>query len=105
VPGRHAWHLYVVRVRPEFGIHRDDLSRLLGEQGIGTSVHFIPLHHLPRYREVAWMPAHGLPGADAVFEEVLSLPMHQGLTDAEVDTVVDALTQARPRARYQEVSK
>jgi dTDP-4-amino-4,6-dideoxygalactose transaminase len=105
LPGGHAWHLYVVRVRAELGIHRDELSRLLGEQGIGTSVHFIPLHHMPRYREVAWMPADGLPGADAVFEETLSLPMHQGLTDAEVDIVVEALVHARPRARYQEVSK
>jgi perosamine synthetase len=105
VPGGHAWHLYVVRVRPEYGVHRDELSRLLGEGGIGTSVHFIPLHHLPRYREVASVPARGLPGADAVFEETLSLPMHQGLSDDEVDTVVDALAHARTRARYQEVMK
>ena len=104
VPGSHAWHLYVVRVRPDHGIHRDELSLVLAEQGIGTSVHFIPLHHLPRYREVAEMPTAGLPGADAVFEETLSLPMHQGLTDDEVDTVVEALTHARSRVRYQEVS-
>lgn len=103
VAGSHAWHLYVVRVRPDYGMHRDDLSRLLAEQQIGTSVHFIPLHHLPRYRAVAWLPSSGLPGADAVFDEILSLPLHQGLTDAEVDTVADALVTARTRARYQEV--
>jgi len=103
VEGSHAWHLYVVRVRPGYGLHRDDLSRLLAERQIGTSVHFIPLHHLPRYRSVACIPSSGLPGADAVFEEILSLPLHQGLTDAEVDTVTEALVNVRPRARYQEV--
>lgn len=101
--GSHAWHLYVVRVAAGFGMHRDDVSRLLAERQIGTSVHFIPLHHMPRYRAVASLPPAGLPGADAVFEEILSLPLHQGLTDAEVDTVVDALVTVRPRVRYQEV--
>lgn len=101
--GRHAWHLYVVRVRPEFGMSRDALSDALSEQGIGTSVHFIPLHHMPRFRDVGVLPSEGLPGADRVFEEILSLPMHQGLTDDEVETVSDALVSTRPRARYQEV--
>lgn len=101
--GEHAWHLYVVRVKPELGLSRDALSCALGDRGIGTSVHFIPLHHLPRYRDVCLVPAGGLPGADAVFEEILSLPFHQGLTDGEVDAVVDAVVGARPRARYQEV--
>jgi perosamine synthetase len=101
--GEHAWHLYVVRVRAEFGMHRDDLSRLLTDRGIGNSVHFIPLHHLPRYRQAAWLPSAGLPGADRFFEEILSLPMHQGLTDREVDMVAENLAAAAERAHYQEV--
>jgi dTDP-4-amino-4,6-dideoxygalactose transaminase len=103
VRGEHAWHLYVVRVKPELGISRDDLSRALADQRIGTSVHFIPLHHLPRYRDVCHVPAGGLPGADVVFDEILSLPFHQGLSDGEVDSVVAAVAASRPRARYQEV--
>ena len=103
VRGRHAWHLYMVRVKPDFGISRDRLSSLLGEQGIGTSVHFIPLHHLPRFQAVAGHP--GLPGADALFAELLSLPLHQGLTDDEVDAVCAALVEARPRSHTVEVSK
>lgn len=101
--GEHAWHLYVVRVRPEFGISRDELSSVLADQGIGTSVHFIPLHHMPRFRDVGVLPRAGLPGADRVFTEILSLPFHQGLTDIEVDTVCAALAAARARTRYQEV--
>jgi dTDP-4-amino-4,6-dideoxygalactose transaminase len=103
VRGEHAWHLYVVRVTPEFGLSRDDLSRVLADQGIGTSVHFIPLHHMPHFRDVGLLPRGGLPGADRVFTEILSLPLHPGLTDAEVDTVCTALAEAQARNRYQEV--
>jgi dTDP-4-amino-4,6-dideoxygalactose transaminase len=101
--GTHAWHLYVVRVKPEYGVSRDRLAELLAGHGIGTSVHFIPLHHMPRYREVSVVPANGLPGADAAFEELLSLPMHQGLTDAEIDKVADALSAVPDRSNFQEV--
>lgn len=103
--GRHAWHLFVVRVKPELGIDRDALAEHLAERGIGTSVHFIPLHHMPRFREIAQRPHGGLPGADAVFTELLSLPMHQGLTDDEVDTVIAALVAVQPRVLSQEVGQ
>lgn len=102
--GRHAWHLYVVRVAPEFGVTRDDLVDRLGARGIGTSVHFIPLHHMPRYRRSARYSPQGLPGADAVFPELLSLPMHQGLTDAEVDAVAGTITELQSSVLAQEVT-
>lgn len=105
VVGRHAWHLFVIRVKPEFGISRDALSEHLAGQGVGTSVHFIPLHHMPRFRSVPNRPMLGLPGADAVFEEILSLPMHQGLSDDEVDAVTDALVSAQPRTLTREVGQ
>lgn len=103
--GRHAWHLYVVRVKPDYGVSRDVLAEQLADRGIGTSVHFIPLHHMPRYREVAHLSPRGLPGADAVFQEILSLPMHQGLTDGEVDHVVGTITELQSRSLVQEVRK
>jgi dTDP-4-amino-4,6-dideoxygalactose transaminase len=102
--GRHAWHLYVVRVKPEFGVTRDDMVDRLGAEGIGTSVHFIPLHHMSRYRRATHCSPRGLPGADAVFPELLSLPMHQGLTDDEVDVVAHSITELRSRVHAQEVT-
>ncbi|HEU4515257.1 MAG TPA: DegT/DnrJ/EryC1/StrS family aminotransferase [Nocardioidaceae bacterium] len=103
--GRHAWHLYVVRVKPEFGITRDDLIDRLGADGIGTSVHFIPLHHMPRYRAAAHYSVRGLPGADAVFPELLSLPMHQGLADDEVDTVTRRIKELQSCVLTPEVTQ
>ena len=90
--GSHAWHLYIVRIRPGFGLHRDVVSDRLAEAGVGTSVHFIPVHHQPYFQrllgaeECARMPA-----ADALFPQLLSLPMHPGLTDADIDRVCATL--------------
>jgi dTDP-4-amino-4,6-dideoxygalactose transaminase len=101
--GRHAWHLFAVRVLPEFGISRDELAGWLARQHIGTSVHFIPVHHLPYFRQVVELPADGLPVADAVSRQILSLPMDQGLTDDEVDRVCDAVVAASAWQRAVEV--
>jgi perosamine synthetase len=89
----HAWHLYIVRIhhRP-FGIDRDTAAERLAEAGIGTSVHFIPVHHLPYFRNLLGLEACGeLPAADQIFPRLLSLPMFPGLTDSDVDRVCEAL--------------
>ncbi|MGH3169089.1 MAG: DegT/DnrJ/EryC1/StrS family aminotransferase [Trebonia sp.] len=90
---RHAWHLYIVRIKPRtFGMNRDLACDRLAEAGIGTSVHFIPVHHLPHFRRLLGREAcGGLPAADRIFPQLLSLPMHPGLTDSDVDRVCDAL--------------
>jgi len=91
VEGRHAWHLYAVRVHSGFPVARDELIDRLNDLGIGTSVHFIPLHRLTWHVEHCVVPASGLPGADAVFATTLSLPFDQNLTDDDVDEVCAAL--------------
>ncbi|KUN23376.1 hypothetical protein AQJ23_25480 [Streptomyces antibioticus] len=90
-PGRHARHLYVVRVLAEYGTSRDELIARLAEHGIGTSVHFTPLHRMPLFRATAVNPPGGLPGADALFPELLSLPLYPGLTETAVDQVCEKL--------------
>jgi dTDP-4-amino-4,6-dideoxygalactose transaminase len=89
----HAWHLYIVRVhRRPFGIDRDTAAERLAEAGIGTSVHFIPVHHLPYFRNLLGLEACGeLSAADQIFPRLLSLPMFPGLTDSDVDRVCEAL--------------
>jgi perosamine synthetase len=91
--GTHAWHLYIVRIdHRAFGMDRDTVSVRLAGLGIGTSVHFIPVHHLPHFRELLGVEACGeLAAADQIFPQLLSLPMHPGLTDSDVDQVCEAL--------------
>lgn len=93
VPGRHARHLYVVRVLEEFGTGRDELIDRLAESGIGTSVHFIPLHHMPYFQRAAPARPDGLPGADALFPQLLSLPLYPDLTEQAVDRVCAELAR------------
>lgn len=88
-----------------FGPSRDELAERLSLAGIGTSVHFIPLHHMPRYRDAAVYSAAGLPGADAVFPQLLSLPLHQGLTDDEVDLVARSISHPHSRSLLEEVRR
>jgi len=96
----HAWHLYILRVHQRaFGMNRDTVAERLAEGGIGTSVHFIPVHHLPYFRNRLGRHACAeLPTADQVFPQLLSLPMHPGLTDSDVDRVCAALAQLAGRA-------
>ena len=93
VEGRHAWHLYAVRIQRGFPVSRDELIDRLSALGIGSSVHFIPLHRLTWHVNHCVVPAAGLPGADEVFEGTLSLPFDQNMTDDDVDEVCAALWQ------------
>lgn len=90
----HAWHLYVARIRPEMlTISRDEFISAMGERGIGTSVHFIPIHHHPYYRETyGWAPGD-FPVADEAFQTMISLPLYTRMTDAEVDRVSTAVEE------------
>ncbi|MFI7007320.1 DegT/DnrJ/EryC1/StrS family aminotransferase [Streptomyces sp. NPDC050145] len=97
--GRHAWHLYVVRVQDAFEMSRDELVKRLAEARIGTSVHFIPLHHMEYFRHTAITPPGGLPGADELFPQLLSLPLHPGLADDAVDRVCAELARLAPARR------
>ncbi|MFJ4200275.1 aminotransferase class I/II-fold pyridoxal phosphate-dependent enzyme [Streptomyces sviceus] len=98
-PGRHARHLQVVRVLESYGTDRDELVERLAEQGIGTSVHFIPLHHMPYFRRTAIIPAGGLPGADTLFPRLLSLPLYPHLTERSVDRVCTQLARHAAQSR------
>lgn len=91
---RHPWHLFMVRVRNESApVQRDDVIRGLAERGIGTSVHFIPLHYHTAYQKLGRWAKGDFPVAERFFEGEVSLPMYPTMTDAEVDEVCQALRE------------
>ncbi|MDQ3620045.1 MAG: DegT/DnrJ/EryC1/StrS family aminotransferase [Actinomycetota bacterium] len=94
--GRHAWHLYVVKIEKGFGLDRDGFIAALSDVGVGCSVHFIPVHQLTSFqRALTSHPEGSLARADGVFEQIVSLPMHQGLSDEDVDYVIHQISQLR----------
>jgi dTDP-4-amino-4,6-dideoxygalactose transaminase len=88
----HAWHLYVLRLRPELlRIDRDRFIEELTTRNIGTSVHFIPVHMHRYYRDRYGYEPDTFPVARASYERMISLPLHPGLTDEDVTDVIQAV--------------
>lgn len=87
----HAWHLYALRVH---GISRDAFIERLSELGVGTGVHFIPIHHFTYYAQKYGFPKDAFPVADALFQGEVSLPLYPGLSDPDVEHVISAVKSA-----------
>ena len=87
----HAWHLYVVSVPSEAPRSRDQVVDALTEKGIGTSLHFIPLHLQPYWRDTYSLVPEMFPVASDLYERTFSLPIYTRMTDADVDRVIEAL--------------
>lgn len=85
-----AWHIYAVRVDfEEAGVERAQVMRGMAADGIGTQVHYIPVHRQPYYAERYGV--HTLPGADRYYASTLTLPLHPTMSEADVVRVVTAL--------------
>jgi dTDP-4-amino-4,6-dideoxygalactose transaminase len=88
----HAWHLYVLQVNEKaLAINRDRVVEELKSRGIGSSVHFIPLHLHPLYREQCGYSPGQFPNAEKRFASAFSLPLFPGLTIDEQSRVIEAL--------------
>ncbi len=90
----HAWHLYILRLRLErLTLTRNAFIQALTEAQIGTSVHFIPLHIQPFFRDTYHLAAGDFPQALNAYQRVVSLPIYPGMTDEDVDDVITAVEQ------------
>lgn len=88
-----ARHLYPVRIRPEAGVARDDFIVAMAEQGIGCSVHFIPLHRHPYWRDSCGVSAADFPVSERVFTQEVTLPLYTAMSEADVARVIRAVRQ------------
>ena len=87
-----AWHLYPIRVdSKKLGASRDELFCALRAENIGVNVHYIPVHLHPYYRERFGYSGGEFPVAEAAYESLISLPMFHGMSDKDVDDVIEAL--------------
>jgi dTDP-4-amino-4,6-dideoxygalactose transaminase len=84
------WHLYVMRLK-DTTLARDDLVNVLKARGIGTSVHYYPVHYHPYYREHFGFQQGDYPVCEAEFERILSLPLFPQMTEADVERVVEGV--------------
>lgn len=90
----HAWHLYPIRLQLDrLSIDRAQFIEELRERGIGTSVHFIPIHLHPYYREALSLRPGDFPVTEAIYEGLISLPIYPRMEDASVERVAAAVRE------------
>jgi perosamine synthetase len=88
----HAWHLFPLRLRREtLAVDRNEFIEELKREGIGTSVHWRPLHFHPYYEETYGWTRSDFPAASRVWERLVSLPLFPDLREDEQDRVVAAI--------------
>ena len=96
----HSWHLFLIRLRPEaLSIDRARFIEEMKLLGVGTSVHFIPLHLHPYYVKTYGYAPEDFPVARQCYEGAVSLPIYSLMTDAQVDQVVEAVSDITTRFR------
>jgi dTDP-4-amino-4,6-dideoxygalactose transaminase len=87
----HAWHLYVIRLRADAPLGRDEVIQALSDRGIGTSVHYVPLHRHPYWRDRYQLTPEMFPQADAAYQAMISIPLFTAMGDSDQDRVIAAL--------------
>ena len=92
--GQHSWHLYALRLNLDaLAIDRARFFDELKTRNIGASVHFIPLHLHPYYRETYGYKPEDFPIAFREYQREISLPIYSKMTDDDVGDVIDAVTE------------
>jgi dTDP-4-amino-4,6-dideoxygalactose transaminase len=89
----HAWHLYVIRLRDDARLTRDEVIQGLSDRGIGASVHYVPLHRHPYWRDRYRLRPEMFPHSDAAYRSMLSIPLFTAMSDRDQDRVIDALRE------------
>ena len=90
----HSWHLYVVRLSDDATLNRDQLIESLFADGIGVSVHYIPLHLHPYWKERYELKPEQFPHSQKAYERMVTLPLYTRMTDDDVERVITAVRKA-----------
>lgn len=89
----HAWHIYPIRLKEDCGISRDDFIVKMSEKGIGCSVHFVPLHKQPIWRDSYNLKTEDFPVAENVYQHILSIPLFTKMTNDDQDRVISTIKE------------
>ncbi|WP_416049405.1 DegT/DnrJ/EryC1/StrS family aminotransferase [Cupriavidus basilensis] len=90
----HSWHLYVIQLAEGAPCSRDALIDHLFKQGIGCSVHYIPLHLQPYWRDQYHLTPEMFPVSQRVYERTLTLPLYTRMHDEDVERVIKSVRDA-----------
>lgn len=92
----HSWHLFVVRLSDEAiasGLTRDAVIERLSSRGIGTSVHYVPLHRQPYWREKYDLQARDFPATEDAYRRMFTLPLYTAMSESDQDRVISSVRE------------
>ncbi|MFK7819097.1 MAG: DegT/DnrJ/EryC1/StrS family aminotransferase [Planctomycetaceae bacterium] len=89
----HSWHLFVMQLSCDDHKERDQFIERMSEAGIGTSVHYIPLHLHPYWRDRYSLRPEDFPVSTKLFQRCVSLPIYPSMTEDDVQSVIDTVTR------------
>lgn len=87
----HSWHLFTIRLKPEAKVSREEFIAKMSDNNIGCSVHFIPLHLHPYWKNFLGVKEGDFPSAEDSFKREISLPIYTRMSGQDVDNVVSAV--------------
>jgi dTDP-4-amino-4,6-dideoxygalactose transaminase len=90
----HSWHLYVLRLSDEAPVSRDVFIERMFEQGIGCSVHYVPLHQHPYWKERYGLTAAMFPESQKAYERTVTIPLYTAMTNEQVERVIGAVRRS-----------
>ena len=87
----HAWHLFVVQLKEGVSLSREDFIKQMMELGVGCSVHFIPLHLQPYWKNTYKLRENDFPVSLSVYQKAVSLPLYTKMTEQDQEKVILAV--------------
>ncbi len=97
--GGHSWHLFPIRLDDDAPLDRDAFIARMTERGIGTSVHYAPLHRMTYWKERYDLKPEAFPVSEDAFSTLVTLPLFPDMTEAEIETVIGAVREVLSAGR------
>jgi dTDP-4-amino-4,6-dideoxygalactose transaminase len=88
----HAWHIFHIILKKDLPVSRNQFIEMMADRGIGTSVHYKPLHRMTYYREHYGLLPEDYPNAERIWKGCVSLPIYPSLSDADLDYICSTIT-------------
>jgi dTDP-4-amino-4,6-dideoxygalactose transaminase len=89
----HSWHLYVIRLADSVQVSRNNFIEQLATKGIGCSVHYIPLHLHPYWRDTYNLRSEDFPQASYAYQRIVSLPIYTKMTEADQTHIIKIINK------------
>jgi dTDP-4-amino-4,6-dideoxygalactose transaminase len=87
----NSWHLFSIKIRPEAPISRSEFMKLMANSGIGTSVHYKPLHRMSYYKDAYKLDPEDFPNTEQIWKGTVSLPIYPELKNNELEYICQTI--------------